>query len=394
MARTAMSRWVTAAAAAAVLVVGFGQQQVFAEDVTVSAVTASAFGYFANVSLFGGPMSARGPAGTTGCDATSTVACSPSVALPSTGGSQSASDPDGAVAQFGPALLYRSGAMDVSARGATGDAGSATTSSHVVGYQDPAQTPPGGGAGPGPFRWVDLTSTCAAGPAGVSAATTIQGGVVETKLDANGVAVTTQAIPVNPPVNDTVKGTIDNVGDKFKAVFNEQIPNADGSLTVNAAHIYLLGPTAVGDVIIGTSVCGVAVVPVVHVADLSVRDPGITVGPGAPGGAVTFTVTATNLGPDAASAVTLLVSVDGGKLGSALPSDPGAGCAELKGKAKGLSCSLGTLAAGSSEAVVITVAAPKKPGTVTVSVSVSSAASDTNPANDTATASTSSQPLP
>ena len=44
--------------------------------------------------------------------------------------------------------------------------------------------------------------------------------------------------------------------DTFRYVFNEQIRNADGSITVNAAHQYVLGPTAVGELIIVQSRCG------------------------------------------------------------------------------------------------------------------------------------------
>jgi hypothetical protein len=50
-------------------------------------------------------------------------------------------------------------------------------------------------------------------------------------------------------VNHTVTGTTSN-GDDFKAVFNEQTVAADGTITVEAVHLYLLGPTAVGDVVV------------------------------------------------------------------------------------------------------------------------------------------------
>lgn len=44
------------------------------------------------------------------------------------------------------------------------------------------------------------------------------------------------------------------MGDTFKYVFNEQVV-ANGAITVNADHQYLLGPTAVGEFIIGQSRC-------------------------------------------------------------------------------------------------------------------------------------------
>jgi hypothetical protein len=62
---------------------------------------------------------------------------------------------------------------------------------------------------------------------------------------------------LHPPVNYTRSGTIDHVGDRWRIVLNEQIENPDGSLTVNAAHMFLLGPIAVGEMIIGSSTCGV-----------------------------------------------------------------------------------------------------------------------------------------
>src|SRR4051795_8081039 len=58
---------------------------------TVTAVAGSASGVYSSVSLFGGPASQRGPAGTPGCDvnqpasgpnASRTEGCSPTVNLP------------------------------------------------------------------------------------------------------------------------------------------------------------------------------------------------------------------------------------------------------------------------------------------------------------------------
>jgi hypothetical protein len=64
-------------------------------------------------------------------------------------------------------------------------------------------------------------------------------------------------VPVNPAPNTRYTGTVANVNDNFDYIFNEQIVNPDGSITVNAAHQLLLGPTAVGELIVGQSVCGV-----------------------------------------------------------------------------------------------------------------------------------------
>ncbi|HEV3364355.1 MAG TPA: cadherin-like domain-containing protein, partial [Acidimicrobiia bacterium] len=60
--------------------------------VGVQSVSGGAHGYFTNVSLFGGPASTRGPA--------------PAVTLPANGGNESATDPDGAEALYGPARIF------------------------------------------------------------------------------------------------------------------------------------------------------------------------------------------------------------------------------------------------------------------------------------------------
>jgi hypothetical protein len=71
-------------------------------------------------------------------------------------------------------------------------------------------------------------------------------------------------VPVHPVPNTSYTGHVHVNGgtENFRYVFNEQVTNPDGSLTVYAAHEYLLGPTAVGDLYIGKSDCGVTAVPV------------------------------------------------------------------------------------------------------------------------------------
>ncbi len=71
----------------------------------------------------------------------------------------------------------------------------------------------------------------------------------------------TVTLPTNPAPNTTYEGHL-HIGSKtdtFRWVFNEQISNADGSITVNAAHQYLLGPMATGELIVGQVVCGITV---------------------------------------------------------------------------------------------------------------------------------------
>jgi hypothetical protein len=64
-------------------------------------------------------------------------------------------------------------------------------------------------------------------------------------------------VPTNPPVGHTIHGFIAAVGDQFDYVFNEQVMNPDGSITVSAGHQKLLGPIAVGDLFTARVTCGV-----------------------------------------------------------------------------------------------------------------------------------------
>jgi len=199
-------------------------------------VGGGAFGYFTDVSLFGGPSETRGPEPTV------------TLAADASNSPQDASIAS-AEAVYGPAVVFRSGQIAVHTEGALGADGSVTSSSSVQGAADRAQRP-------GPFLFDAAESTCTADEDGVTATATIAGGVVETSYDPGTQApLQTEPVPTNPSPGHTVEGTIDHVGDSFRIVFNEQITNADGSITVNAAHMYLLGPIAVGEVIIGQSEC-------------------------------------------------------------------------------------------------------------------------------------------
>lgn len=219
-----------------------------------STVKGSAFGYQTDVSLFGGPVSVRGfgqtiPPG-------NKKSASPSVTLPAGGSSSAitAADGDGALAQYGPAILFGgkppanpdaplppSGELRASTQGKR----SVTSSASVKRI------------GPGPLVADAVRSTCHASRTGVTGSSTITRGVLATATDADGNTTETEAIPAHPPVNLTLEGTT-GTGDSFRAVFNEQTIHDDGSITVNAVHLYLLGPTAVGDVVIAQSHAGVS----------------------------------------------------------------------------------------------------------------------------------------
>ncbi|MDQ6615037.1 MAG: hypothetical protein M3083_09875 [Actinomycetota bacterium] len=197
----------------------------------VTVVTGSAYGYYSNVSLFGGPFVPKGPA--------------PRVTLPP-GGSTSGvtANAPSETAQYGPAVIFSSGSETVTTKG-TPAGGSVTSSTSIL------------NAGGSPFTASKVTSTCTAKPTAVTGSTAITSGKLVTKTDANGNPVTTVSIPAKPARNTTYTGTVNNVGDSFRFVFNEQVVHPDGSVTVNAGHEYLLGPTAKGDLIFGQSVCGV-----------------------------------------------------------------------------------------------------------------------------------------
>ncbi|HJV09647.1 MAG TPA: hypothetical protein VJ653_08190, partial [Acidimicrobiales bacterium] len=221
-------------------------------------VSGGACGYFTSVGLFGGPAMLRGCGQPSGAPATGAA---PSVTLPA-GGSATAvtgSDPDGATAEYGPAKIFSgmypsddpnavappSGPISVSTQGVPG--GTVTSSAEVG-------TPRG--VGPGPVIANAVRSTCTASASGVSGTTTITGGKLETKYDAGTqLATVIEDVPASPSVNFTRTGTLDHIGDSYRVVYNEQIREGD-SITVNAIHMFLLGPTAVGDMVVGQSRCG------------------------------------------------------------------------------------------------------------------------------------------
>ncbi len=196
----------------------------------------------------------------------------------------------------------------------------------------------------------------------------------------------TEILPASPAPNTTYEGHvhIGNTTDSFRWVFNEQTINADGSITVNAGHQYLLGPSASGNLILGQVVCGVTAgappppPPPPSSADLSVALSD-SPDPVAAGGNVTYTVDVTNAGPDAAQGVTVATKIRGGKFVSA----SGATCAMDKGK---ISCDLGDVASGATESFTLVVSAGRRP--ISATSTVSSTTSDPNSANNTDSEST------
>ncbi|HEX8771762.1 MAG TPA: hypothetical protein VF711_13425 [Acidimicrobiales bacterium] len=233
----------------------------------VPEVSGDAFGYYTSVSLFGGPPGPTGP--------------DPIVTLPAKGsdGPITATAPSG-VAKYGPATIFggqwpigievapASGPLAVSIEGKPGPGGSVTAKSGIYLHPTPAPATcsgeqPGsmnckspGGFGPVvPNTGDSLEATCSASEQGVTGSTKIVNGTVATSTDESGEPKDTEPIPENPPPNYTKTGQITNVHDNWKTVYNEQIIDPDGSITVNAIHMSLLGPIAIGDEILGHVRC-------------------------------------------------------------------------------------------------------------------------------------------
>nr|MBA3268819.1 cadherin-like domain-containing protein [Acidimicrobiia bacterium] len=258
----------------------------------ITAVDGLAYNYFVDLSLFGSTERRYGygqvecdegpeevPAGCVRPGPLSEQAASPSVTCPEGGGTATVTDPDGARGGTGPAVIFGgqwpdaspepppSGPLTSGIDCQLGVGGYVTASTSVT-LMPPGSTwtpinettsyPHPGGVGPSPFIADEVRSTCTASGEGLSASTTIVNGILETSYDpATGEPIATEPVPENPEPGYTREGTLDHVGgDRWVAVFNEQIINPDGSITVNAVHMYLLGPIATGEMVIGSSTCG------------------------------------------------------------------------------------------------------------------------------------------
>ena len=198
-------------------------------------VGGGAFGYFTSVGLFGGAPATRGP--------------SPTVTLPATGSAEAITDTAASGdARYGPGIIFSSGRITVSTEGTPGPTGSVTSSATITTINASGQEI---------LSAASVSSTCTATEAaGASGSTTIEGGRLQTSAGDPNVTgdETFVTIPASPPANTVIEGKLEDVGDSFRYVFNEQIVK-DGAITVNAAHQILLGPTAVGDLVIGQSRC-------------------------------------------------------------------------------------------------------------------------------------------
>ena len=98
-----------------------------------------------------------------------------------------------------------------------------------------------------------VDASCTATTSGITGTTTIIGA----SLGALPVP------PLNPPPNTQIPISLPVLGNVATLTFNEQIHNADGSLTVNGLHVHLLGSGLLGglgsgDVYLSSATCGPA----------------------------------------------------------------------------------------------------------------------------------------
>ena len=219
---------------AVVLTLGAWLATISPSSADVSAVRGRAFGIFVTATVPGGQSGTRGP--------------EPVVELaPNASNSPQAATGGQGVVIIGPAELLSWSTTDVRTEGATGVNGFVTSTATVTNLNRRQNEV---------FTAAAATATCRADETGVSGSTTIgtpasPGGVLQTDQGDNDPEnnipdhpPTTVNIPQNPAPNTTFTGHVHPGGDtdNFRYVFNEQIVNPDGSITVRAAHQYFLGP--------------------------------------------------------------------------------------------------------------------------------------------------------
>lgn len=245
------------------MLIGVGQGPGAAAPTTpVTAVNGSSLGYWAdNMSLFGGAQPDTGPTPT--ATLATNASNSPQTGTATTG-----------LVKYGPATLFSSDLIAVSASGNLGPGGSATSSTSILNINMAATQP---STGSEIFTAASVASVCNASANGVTRSTTIVNGSLYTDSGwDDGDAVYPEsaanaggtdehdpvivAIPANPAPNTEYTGHIHLSGtsvDTWRIVFNQQVTNPDGSSIVNALHEYFLGTVLLGDLSIGRSVCGV-----------------------------------------------------------------------------------------------------------------------------------------
>lgn len=233
----------TVAAALVGTLLGVGLPSANATHMNVTSVRGSASGYWAdNISLFGGAQPDTGPTPSVNLASNASNSPQPGVA------------PSGQV-QYGPAVLFTSDLIAVTTAGSLGTSGSVTSRSSIRNINKSVIQL--SATGSEIFTADSVSATATAGEGGVGGSTAVSNGTVETHSNySNCTSVSTScgghthggtnpagtvAIPTDPPANYKVEGHVhlsDTSTDYFVIVFNEQIVNPDGSITVNPVHEY------------------------------------------------------------------------------------------------------------------------------------------------------------
>ncbi|MGH8975709.1 MAG: hypothetical protein ACRD0C_21195, partial [Acidimicrobiia bacterium] len=176
--------------------------------------------------------------------------------------------------QYGPATLFSSDAIAVSASGAKGQGGFAASTTSILNINQAVTQPTTGSE---IFTAASVATSCNASASGLSRSTTIANGSLyldsgwddgdavypESAADAGGLAEhdpVLVTIPTNPAPNTEHTGHIHIAAtstDSWRIVFNEQVTNAGGSATVNGLHEHFIGPILLGHMSLGRSTCGV-----------------------------------------------------------------------------------------------------------------------------------------
>jgi hypothetical protein len=99
----------------------------------------------------------------------------------------------------------------------------------------------------GPVTALNIQASCSATPGAITGSVTFT----------NATLGYLGAVAAPPAINTSIPIFIPVVGQIGLLTLNEQISNADGSLTVNALHLHLPGPyTGAGDVVVSSVTCG------------------------------------------------------------------------------------------------------------------------------------------
>ena len=234
---------------------------------------------------------------------------------------------------------------------------------------------------------VQATTFCQCTDAGPSCtgSTTIE------NLRVNNVLVTATAVVMPPPNTRIVTALLDAAGMNIGTVtltLNEQIFNGAGDITVNALRIQIatLDGAVTTNIIVAQAHSDIVCAPVASSADLQTTNVCVN-----SNNVITCTITVTNNGPstatgimitDSLSASTTFVSATGSG-GATVTSTPTGGA--TGGTVTG---SIATLGSGQSATITVVsnVAAGTPTGTtISNTATVTSATSDLNPGNNTAT---------